>query len=663
MRAYALFLTTAALTIGCHPRLQTPEPLPASAAWPEDTGLWPDAPAVVLLDELEVLDVMRDDVGYAEVRERRVLRIRNRNGLDEANIEFALRPKSELVSFRARSIAPDGTERTIDKSALAAAEASVGGEGIGQLMTAAVPGAKVGSIIEYETLFASEHPYSRFQVTYRDDLPILEARARFIISDLIRYGIRVYNSPNRATIRRGEDGLRVIEWSQRELGASPDEADTPLDSHRPWLDFRVRQWIFKATRQDLEYSWGTTLEGRVTAIEDDDSAYYEDYEPLALPTCPAAGPERVGCIVDGAIAVTRDKAPLYSFRGWGSIRPLDKMLRAGTASAFEKAVLMSRLLRDAGLEVEHAFLARDLDWPIDHKNPSTQRLNHLVLRLPVQPGLAAPLWIDPSCEHCARGEFPDYSRGLQSIIYDGEADEGEETRVEVTRGKASGDNVIEERYRVTLVPGGTTRIVNQQIERGLPAAYTARHGGGYNAREQREAALTRAADIDLRARLTRFEPITCDRAKGECNRTVEVEVPELAVTTDDRILLPLDLMGGEQPFRLPLSKRTRPMVLNSSRTIVERVEVPVPEGYVFAGGPKAHRTGSDAYSSALEVKCADGTVAVTLRTTRNRGLYQPSGHERRRAALLPSHTAREGHLAFRKSDAADRCGGAKTAAR
>lgn len=663
MKAYALLLTATALTVGCHPHIEPPEPLPASSAWPEDTGLWPDAPAIVLLDELEVLDVMRDDVGYAEVRERRVLRIRNRDGLDEANIQLVLRPKLDLVSFRARSIAPDGTERTIDKTALAAAEASVGGDEVGQIMTAAVPGAKVGSIIEYETLFASERPYRRFEFEFGSNLPVLEARARFVMSDLIRYAIKVYNSPNPATIRRGDDGLRVIEWSQRNLDGAPDEAHRPVDDHRPWIDFRVRQWIFKASRQDLEYDWGTTLEGRVTTLEDDDAAYYEDYEPLTLPTCPATGPDRVGCIVDGAMAVTRDKAPLYRFRSWGANRPLDEMLKAGEASAFEKGVLMSRLLRDAGLEVEHAFLSRNISAPIDHANPSARRLDHLVLRLPPQDGLDAPLWIDPSCEHCARGELPDYSRGLQTIIYDDEADEGEETRVEVARGEAPGADMVRETYRVTLAPDGVTKIVNEATRSGLPAAETARRGGGFNASEQRKAALNRAARIDLRARLVGFDPITCDRAEAECTRKVEVEVPGLAVTTNDRILLPLDLMGGAQPFRLPREKRTRPMVFDTSRSIVERVEVPVPEGYVFAGGPTTHRTGSDAFSSTLDLTCADNTVTLTLRTTRNRGIYHPSGHDRRRAALQPSHTARESHLAFRKGDAADRCGAAETAAR
>lgn len=639
----------------CRPSLELS---PEESTWHDAAEKWPDAPAVVLLDEIELLNLSRDDTSYANLRVRRVLHVRHRDALEAANIRIRQYEGRELTAFRARSIAPDGKVRSIGPEALAAAPVEEGGEDAGAFLTAAVPGVVVGSTVEYEFVMRNKGWWPTLSYDYDSAYPIVEARARIAITDPIQHATKVYNTNQKVTVRR--DGpLRYIEWSQRDIPMPLAEVDAPGDDHWPRLRFRVKQVVSGTLQMDLARHWRDVLADRIEALTDDDhDPFYAGYEAPAMPACPGDAAGRAACLVDAALAIARDRVVFTGFGGWGSIRSLDDVLEAGEGTGFEKAVLVSRLLRDAGLEVEHGFTVRSLRRDIDHAFPAASDLDHLVLRLPVQPGINEPLWIDPACEHCRAGTLPEWSRGFQAIVLDeenAEDDEGSARVVAIGEARARPD-VVAHRSRVTIADDDTATVEHEERREGGPAQSTARAVRGLHDWEHREEADELAEFIDERARLDAHTPFTCDRAVGECRRTLRASIPGYAWRAGDALRVPLSVMFQSEGYPdLPEPKRSRDHIVPASVSFIETVEVPVPKGYVFAGGPTANDTPGDAFSARLEVSCRDGIVTLVQRTEARRGRYTPAAIETRRAPLIAAIHTRDDHLRFRRTDGPGGC--------
>lgn len=650
-RSLALALALAALA-GCRPHLALDPP----AALPAATEKWPGAAAVVLLAEHELLEAVRDDTAYAEQRVHHVVQIRTAAALGEGDVRINLREGDEITAFRARSLAPDGTVRTIGPEALSAAPFKKGEDEVGRIMTAAIPGVVAGSVIEFEYVIHSDTWYREWHWHLSRRYPVLEARVRMTMTDLIRYAAKVYNSPEKLRVRR-EGDLRVVEWSQREIGLPPAESHTPLDDHWPRVTFRVKQLIFKSFRRDITLDWSNTLRWHHRDLTGESDRFYGGYVAPPMPACPGEPAARASCLIDAALAVSRERSPFDGFRSWHRARPLREVLGAGGGAAFEKAALVSRLLRDGGLRVEHAFTVRAQRRRLDHAHPSADALDHLVLYLPAQPGLSAPLWIDPACDHCRPGTLPDDSRGYQAVVLDGDG----KARTRTIGGAEARADALSRRYRVEwTAEGGAVVHLAEQAE-GTVASQTARADRGRDEAARREDAEKLARQIDERGRLEDAPAWRCDLALGECARALRVTIPGLAIADRDELLVPLTVLAPNGLFP-PTGKRQRDLVIETGARLTETVEVPVPAGHVFVGGPDAFQTTSDAFTAALDVSCRDGVVTLTQRRERRRGRYTPVAAEHRSAALTPPMRTRQQHLRFRSAEGADPCGGAATAA-
>ncbi|MEZ4436800.1 MAG: DUF3857 domain-containing protein [bacterium] len=646
----ALALTLIALA-GCRPHLALDPPV----ALPAATEKWPGAKAVVLLAEDELLDAVRDDTAYAEQRVRRVIQIRTAAALREADVRISLREGEEITAFRARSLAPDGTVRTIGPEALAAAPFKKGEDEVGRIMAAAIPGVVPGSVIEYDYVKHSEKWYREWTSNLPRGYPILEARVRIAMSDLIRYAAKVYNSPEKLRVRR-EGDLRIVEWSQREIGLPTSEMWAPPDDHWPWVNFRVKQLIFKSFRRDITLTWTDGLRWHHRDLSGESDRFYGGYTAPPMPPCPGEPAARVPCVIDAALALSREKAPFDGFRSWHRARPLREVIGAGGGAAIEKAALVSRLLRDAGLTVEHALTTRAQRRRIDHAHPSPDPLDHLVLHLPAQPGLPAPLWIDPACDHCRPGTLPDDSRGYQAIVLDADG----KARTATIGGVEARGDALSRAWRVEWRGEGAVVHLAERAEGGV-ASRTARADRGRDAKARRDEAEKTGRAIDERAQLEASEPWVCDLALGECARALSVSIAGLAIADRDELLVPLSVLAPDGLFP-PVGKRTRDLVIETGARLDETLAVPVPAGHVFAGAPDAFATTSDAFSAKLEVSCRDGVVTLRQQRERRRGRYTPVAAEHRSAALTPPTRTRQAHLRFRRAEGADPCGGATTAA-
>src|SRR5262249_37086891 len=88
---------------------------------------------------------------------------------------------------------------------------------------------------------------------------------------------------------------------------------------------------------------------------------------------------------------------------------------ASEATNFEKARLLWKLLERANIKAEFAYCARFLIGHLDMKSP-VPNFDHQLLWVPTQPGLAAGIFVDPSCDFCRTGEVPEWDQGVEAMI-------------------------------------------------------------------------------------------------------------------------------------------------------------------------------------------------------------------------------------------------------
>lgn len=651
----ALLIAALALlaATGCRPRVEVAW-APAHAVAPDDDR-WPDAKAVVLLDDTHLIDVVSHDTSYAEWRFHRIIRLRSRDALELADLRIELWSDQEIGDFLARSIAPDGTVKAIDAGALSDAPVTEGGEEKARVVVASIPGAQVGGVIEYSYSIRADYPLHAWQTDYAKltnlrGLPIVRARMRITVNSIIKYAARIYNT--RQPIEVIEDGnLRHLVWQAEDIAPPPDEEWAPSDDAWPRLVFKVKAFLFKSWRRDITTTWGDVLRTWTRRLYGEPDRLYAGYDPPPLPACDGDG--RVDCLARAALAVARERAPFDALAGgFGGTDPLRKVLERGTADHFEKAVLVGRLLRDAGLEVDYAFGVRrhtrelDLDYP--HQHP----INHLILRLPKQAGLDAPVWLDPACEHCAPGELSDWSLGASVFLmgYEAKALDSDTVTGEHTlaSGRPARANRVHNAFTMTLEPDGTAAVTLVETYEGLRAVWYARDLRRQSADARRKAAEARVADLDRRAVLDEAPDPTCDRAAGECTRRLVFRIPAYAIADGDELLVPLSLLHGSGRFSVPGEKRTRDMVLPTSESFEETLALTPPAGFAFVDGPTPFEARSDAFETRFEIEAGD-TVRVRREARRRAGRFPPAAHGARVEALRQALRTRETRLRLRRA--------------
>ncbi len=650
-RALAALAALAALVLfsGCRPSVEIK--LAPLTAIPADDGKWPEAKAVIEKDDTHLIVISSHDTSYSEWRIHRVIRLRSADVLDLADLRIELSKSHEISDFKARSIAADGTVRTIDESALKSAPVEAEDDTVAEVFVASIPGAEVGGVIEYTYAVEAEYARRSWLTNYRGltgtwGLPIRKARMKVTVNKFVRYSVQVTRTASK--IRKEKDGLvRHIVWEAEDIGPARKEKWAPPDDGWPRFLFKVQAFATKTWRLDVTRSWDAVLRWRVRTLHGKPERLYEKYEPVEQPEC-AAGD--VMCRIAGALDIARQRVAFDGLVSrFGRVRPLHEMLAAGTANQYEKAVFVGKLLRDAGVEVRYAFGVRPATQTLDVDYPYAADLNHMLLYVPKQQGLDKPLWLDAACEYCTPGQLSDYSRGARMLLTDYDADD-DKVSAKVTRagGEAPLADRARDTYTVTLSPTGDAEIRYEELHEGNRALWFARTLRKQDDEARRKAAESVAAAIDARAELVDAPTPTCDAAAGRCTRVVTVSVPGLAVIDGDEVVLPLKLLADDGIFEAPKKKRTRRLKLTTTRIFEEALVLKLPDGFSVAGAPTPFTASSDAFETALTVEQTPDGLNLLRRAAWRQGMYPAQPHDPRVDALRKAAAVRDTPIRLRR---------------
>lgn len=382
----------------------TPADLSAPPVPGEDT-----APAVVLFEEERTLmDEGSGDRFYTQWLEHRVIRVQKEGGKWSGQVKLFAPAESTLVALMARVTQPDGGVEELDPSALLAATQGKEAADL-DLRAFVLPSVGIGSVVEYVALHEKDTLWSHDETDAVRPLPVRRAVYSLEVPHELVIEAAAFNSERVVEKHSLEDGRTELALTLEGVKASPTEDFAPHPSH---VDPR---WAWRLTGFDYGgRGWYTRLRDWKDVVKDSAvTLTVGDGTPGSTFVIDTQGCDGVPCLVGRATALVRS---MVKTSGEGlKARPLDEVLKSGSAGIAEQAGLVRLLLERAGLVARLAFTADRAGRAVQNVFPILSRFDHVLVWLPRQEGLSQPMFVDPDCPYCASGELTARHQGAQAL--------------------------------------------------------------------------------------------------------------------------------------------------------------------------------------------------------------------------------------------------------
>lgn len=556
------------------------------ADWaPDELLVFPDAEAydgedaVILLDELEVRYVELPRDLYQERAIHRVTAILTEDGVDAGDVRVVYPKRGQIVSFEARTIAPDGKVASVEPEKVFDDE-SKDKDGY-SVRTASLPKVAAGSIVEYKVVIRYPYPYSADWETISGEHPIKKYRVYFTGPKSFAWQAQAYNFPENTkgwvVEQKGRDWHLSIEVD--DVPSEEDESYRPSswDTEPRWA-FVVRQYRDGTQVYNWNYDWKYALEDRGVDLYFDHQEWYAGFDPdVDVSAC-----EDIRCKIDACFDWLNERVELQNFGGWPG-RPAKEVLDAKVGFGFERNRMMYRMLEELDIEARFAFARTRHAGPLDKNMPIAGSMNLLILYLPEQDGLREPLFVDATCEWCAAGQLPAWILGQEVALLHPKKDRLENT-VDLEWMTVTGEPAPAEKfeYRVQLAMDETGTVRGEVVSYGRNRSA---HGLRSDTVDWDEDDWKLASRRMVKDRATTIQVVDYDRYARppvhEAQRGVRIEAPGVGVRDGDNWLIPLTLlsMGWDDVFEGKPSGRDHDVRFQYANHAEEILELKLPDGY------------------------------------------------------------------------------------
>lgn len=615
--------------VGCTPKLEVRDTDPGE--WQRSAvSAFPDARAVVLLAEEEILTVVRPRRNwFTERRVHDVIEIRTESGFDLAKRSWRLdEGRSELVEFRARNILPSGEVVEVGRDAiLEETEYDAEDDEERSIKTFTFPRVVVGSILEVQTL----HRYDsisfgtgRFPMR---DVPVKRYRLVMSGSNEVRWAMRAFNSKAGLGVEKDAGPGWRLTWALDDLPARPKGDFLPHRSAtQPWVRFRVKQVVFPYVVWNFRNDWKGVHGWAAESLYLEQDKWLDGFEEkVDVDGCGGA----VRCKIDRAVDWVRTKT---HYAGRGGVDPLKEVMETGKASNEEKARILWVLLDRAGVTARFAKVRLFRTWTAGLSFPNAAAFNHVVVYVPEQEGLAEALWIDPSCEACDAGELPQSSRGVPAqILWAWKKAKGSEvtTRSATTKGKPLPSTTMSDRLRLRLDGDGTLHGELTATRTGVYASWRLRDRRTWSQKQWKDNAEDVRADRWPTGVLSDAPPGKCEKRPARCERTLKFEIPEYATEVDGQLVVPLSVVDADRADFFEKPERTFDISVEQASTRTDRVELTIPKGWRVAALPKPMETRALGFASVCTARVEGDVVHVERTIT-----FKPGGYDKKHYEAL-----------------------------
>ncbi|MBL8918940.1 MAG: DUF3857 domain-containing protein [Myxococcaceae bacterium] len=515
--------------------------------------------------------------GTSEVLHHEVIGVLKEGGFDLAEVRVPFSKQQELVVLKARVIQPDGSVRE-----LLAREVLVDTNGKGERDTQAkffrFPDVRLGSVLEY--LWVVRSPW----IVPADDqdtlgaFPVREYEFELVGSRQLVLETIEYNSTRPIDVQVLDDGSSRLTFSLKDLPARQPE---PWSPH--WT-FTEPRWAWRVmgmkvsslVTRDWYRSWSDVVANFARRAWFGPTTFDGFTARPDLSTCRDAR-----CRVDVATSWLQQKT---STLGVDTNREskLAEAFQSGRASAKERALMLRKVLAEAGVETKLAFTTDRLSRQTAQGFPEWSQLNRLLVYVPAQESIPRALAIDLESEYVRPGQLPPLVLGQPAFVFQevglALGDGLTEGAWQTLEGERAGEQHQRLVHQARLEADGTLLDDATLEARGEWAETWQRtHKDSRTEGLKREVGRIAAGTSPL-AKHSKSEWTACSGLEGRCGFTWKMRTPRYAVRDGRNWLVPLKALDALYEF-FPSAARRQDLHVRSDGFVEELFELETPTGY------------------------------------------------------------------------------------
>lgn len=532
----------------------------------------PRAPAIEIYrkGEFQLMDQSRQRMSSLLRVERRI-KILTEEGRDRFS-EFAVRHSrfTRLTDFSGRTVLPDGRVLPLDESAIFREAESERGRRY--ITKAALPAVEVGAILDFQYSLRFESIFLLEPWDFQQEIPSLHSEIQYYVPEELGLGAWDRMTVPGGTIQTETDrdgkGRRLRYWMEN-VPSLPEE---PMSF--PAQDLATRFMLYPAKINVL---------GELRPLFEDwqsTAAFFSDDYRLALKASSKA--KKKARELTGTAQGSRAKAEAvhtfvrdeiddrYSGIVWTNDGFLvDEVLREGSGSSIEKALLLVSMLGAIGIDADPVWTGYRSDGRIDPHLTTPFAFDNVVVRLEID---GEVVWLDPTDGLLPFGELHEENLGMLGLLVAEKTKNSRLLELPAQLGRAAWENAT---LDLEVGEGGS---VSGTVEI-RSAGYLARRSGLRDLSEEAKQEWTRRVETSFGAKVSELE-VTRENEGSELlvRMKILVEVPP----GTNELTLPLSQPQGPvvSEFELPPAERVTPLLLEPPSRRAMSVTLRWPEGWV-----------------------------------------------------------------------------------
>lgn len=419
---------------------------------------YPDAGAIVLFHEGKMEVFAHGDLPFSVFEEHKVVRVLNNRGKQYANVIIPYSSRSEVQEIDAQTISPQGAITPLDKSTIFDVTLYPNfifySDQRAKIFT--MPAVEEGSIIEYRYQVTLHDPTLWHAWNFQDNIPTLQSRFTLIKPSEWDILYRSYGPVGEPEFKKAPQGFKSTHiWEMKNVPALKTESAMPPQ----------RELLTRVALAPIEFkSWN------------DVSHWLND---LWSP-CVHGGPRTKEIAAKVTAGATGDEEKLRRIFNWvqsnvryiaveigiGGYQPhqADDVCTNLYGDCKDMTILLCSLAREAGIDLQPAFLSTWFNGKPDTSLPSPLHFDHVIAH--ASSIGTKELWLDATDKGCPFKQLPWYDQGLPVLL----VHKNSTAELAVIPCIASDSNRTVIEWNVQLDTTGTALINGHTTYEGVSAA-------------------------------------------------------------------------------------------------------------------------------------------------------------------------------------------------
>lgn len=529
---------------------------------------YPDAGAIILLDEGK-MDVSLDNKLYSTVYQRhRIIKILNARGLKYANVAIPYSPNSFVDGIQARTISPKGEIQILEKKDIFDINLYPNfifySDQRAKLFT--MPGVENGSVIEYQ--YNLNIPVKTFghSWVFQNDEPTLISRFTLLEPMKSKIDYRLYGIDIEPTIAQAPVGFKSkYVWEVRNIPAVTTEYGMPpmneCTAHLKMAPLGIKNW------EDVSKWYFDLAEPQIKAGE----AVKEMAQNLTQRA--ETDREKLKAIYEWI----RDNIRYIAVSiGAGSFQPhqAEAVLENRYGDCKDMTTLLCSMARHVGIEANEVLISTWYNGKADTSLPTPYQFNHVIAFCPTMGD--SGLWLDATEKGCPFGILPWYDEAVPVLVIGPEG----EASLRTTPRLPAENNRVAINWQVNLNADGSASVQGRTEFCGGHATALREELVFASVNEQKRWLETDLAERCPGAMLQHFEIAGLDPVEDPLIISYSFEAANFVVSKEGMLTFcPGDIQSFDLPNYFRSAKREHPVMFRFGEYRELNLSVTLPENW------------------------------------------------------------------------------------